>query len=321
MLAFLTVVALLTGLDFTRADSSSDSHCCTTDKADRRVPADVTRQDQSPPPEPNPVAGPNSVAGTWTIDFAAMPDGPLSPVDWVIETGTDIPGYNNEEQAYTNRTKNVRVENGALVIEAHRESYGAGANLRHYTSGRITTAGIRDLQYGELQVRAKMPRQANGIWPAIWMLPTNQIHRTGIDPGQIDYAKLYQLNGEIDIVELYGGAMPGRIESTIHTYHSLLRGRDEFAHSAPLDDASEAFHDYGIRWSDQEITFLLDGKPHYTYKKTSADPRDWPFDQPFHLLLNVAVGGEWAQSGGISVDGGAPPVRMEVQSISYTPQH
>lgn len=260
------------------------------------------------------------VAGAWTIDFSTQPDGPVSRQQWVIETGTEIPGYNNEEQVYTDRPENIRIEDGALVIEARREDYGTGENMRHYTSGRITTRGIHDMQYGRLTVRAKLPT-ANGLWPAIWMLPTDQVHRQGIDPAAIDYARLYELNGEGDLAEVFGGVMDGQVESTVHTYNSLRQGIGGIARSYALSNIDNDFHDYTVHWSPEKIEFLIDGAAHHSYSNPHTDEKDWPFDQRFHLLLNMAVGGVPFQENGVAVDSTAFPARMVVQRINYNPSY
>lgn len=263
------------------------------------------------------------IEGSWVIDFTSQPDGPLSPDEWVIETGTEIPGYNDEAQVYTDREKNVRIENGELVIEAHREDYGEGADARRYTSARITTKGIRDMMYGELTVCAKMPYQIAGVWPAIWMLPTHNVHQDGLnqDPAYKDYYLEYKNNGEIDLFESYGGMGDDYAWATVHTLDTHnTRGMSQMADLSEFGGTSEAYHDYGVRWSPERIEFLVDGTVYFVYENPGTDYRDWPFDQPFHALLNVAVGGDWMEhAGGMQIDDEGFPVRMSVQTITYVP--
>gem|GEM_PF-2275284 len=189
---------------------------------------------------------------------------------WSYDIGTGNWGWGNgEAQYYTNKCENVRVEDGLLKITAKQESF---AN-KDYTSGRLNTKGKFRFQYGRVEVRAKLPA-AEGTWPAIWMLGDNK--------NSIGWPDC----GEIDIVEQKGDDK----DKLLFTTHF---GAGSDSRSIPSGgSASTEFHVYGIEWTSDEITFMIDGmKLQDTYKKPSRYVNRWPFDAPQYLLLNIAVGG------------------------------
>jgi beta-glucanase (GH16 family) len=148
-------------------------------------------------------------------------------------------------------------------------------------------------------VRAKLP-QGVGTWPAIWMLPEES--KFGGWPN----------DGEIDIME-HVGYDPGSVHGTVHTEafnHTI--GTQKGAQMMVSDFASE-FHAYAIDWTPGKIDFFIDGQKYFTFEKTGDDPKAWPFDQPFHLILNIAVGGNWGGAKG--VDATIWPQRMEVDYV------
>jgi beta-glucanase (GH16 family) len=216
---------------------------------------------------------------------------------WNHEVGGH--GWGNDElQYYTDRRlKNARVENGKLIIEAHREDYKGS----EYTSARLTTKNKGDWVYGRMEVRAKLP-SGTGTWPAIWMLPTEWIYGDGSWPD----------NGEIDIME-HVGYDPGVIHGTIHTdAYNHMQGTQKGG-SINISDATESFHVYAIEWNSSEIRWYVDDQLYFTYENEGSGWRVWPFDHPFHMLLNIAIGGAW---GGVEgVDNSIFPVRMEVDYV------
>ncbi|MEQ9104862.1 MAG: family 16 glycosylhydrolase [Rhodothermales bacterium] len=231
----------------------------------------------------------------WSDEFEG--DGLVDASLWEYQVGAS--GWGNRElQFYTEeRLENVRRESGRLVIEARREDYEGAA----YTSGRIRTRGKGDWLYGRIEVRAKLPAGL-GTWPAIWMLATDSDHGDGGWPDM----------GEIDIMEAVGHD-PGRTHSAIHTNalnHSL--GTNPFATRAVPTSTTE-FHDYAMEWTPKRITTFVDGVPNLVFDRNGADWRRWPFDRPFHLILNIAVGGTWGGAQG--VDPTAFPTRMEIEYV------
>lgn len=231
----------------------------------------------------------------WADEFEG--DGLVDASKWEYQVGGS--GWGNQElQFYTaERTENVRRESGRLVIEARREDYQGAA----YTSGRIRTRGKADWLYGRIEVSARLPAGL-GTWPAIWMLATDSDHGDGGWPDM----------GEIDIMEAVGHD-PGRTHSAIHTNalnHSL--GTNPFA-TRSVPTSTTEFHEYALEWTPKRITTFVDGVPNLVFDRNGADWRRWPFDRPFHLILNVAVGGTWGGAEGVNPD--AFPTRMEVEYV------
>jgi beta-glucanase (GH16 family) len=189
---------------------------------------------------------------------------------------------NNEWQYYTwHRKENARVEGGHLVIEARKEAFGDA----QYTSARLVTRHKGDWKYGRIEVRAQLP-DGMGLWPAIWMLPTEK--KYGIWPK----------SGEIDIAETVGYT-PDSVYQTIHTgsYNGMLGTQK--ASLIPVPKLYSSFHTYSIEWTADFILFMIDGVGHQLFKRTPQDSDKWPFDQLFHLVLNVAVGGDFGGKKGV----------------------
>jgi beta-glucanase (GH16 family) len=278
------------------------------------APADTPPSQQSP----DQPATPERPAGSWTIDFASQPNGKPNAGHWNFQAGTggDDPdclcdGWGNaEDQYYTGRRENVRIENGKLVIEARGERMGD----KLYTSARINTKGKLDFMYGELEVTAKLPK-GRGTWPAIWMLSSDEKYTASAPDSAWNDPNFWAINGEIDVMEAVGHD-PGLIFNSLHTYASVS-GPFAETPGVPVSDMYGSFHRYGLRWTADSLTYTLDGNAIRTVRKTSNDPKHWPFSgQKFHLILNVAVGGEWGGQQGI--DPGAFPARMEIKKIDYT---
>ncbi len=228
----------------------------------------------------------------WSDEFdqPGLPD----PAKWSYEKGLV---RNNEKQFYTeNRRENARVEDGKLIIEARKEKSGGG----DFTSASLISKGHGEWKYGRIEVRAKLPA-ARGTWPAIWMLPA--------EFGKASWPKC----GEIDIME-HVGFNPGVIHGTLHseTYNHTKGTQRET--KIPVPTFASDFHTYAIDWSAEKIVMFIDGKSYATYDRKSGDTEnEWPFDKPFYLILNLAVGGSWGGAKGI--DDAAFPQRMEVESV------
>jgi len=231
----------------------------------------------------------------WADEFdkAGLPD----TAKWTYQTGGNGWG-NNEKQFYTSqRPENARIENGKLIIEARKEAYQGN----NYTSARLLTRGKQTWTYGRIDVRAKLPKGV-GTWPAIWMLGTN-LTRVG-----------WPLGGEIDIME-HVGFDEGVVHGTIHSEAYNHIKKTEKGGSVIITDVTTAFHTYAIDWTADQIDFYVDEKKYYSVQKATlgSSEAQWPFDQPFYLLLNVAVGGNWGGQKGI--DESIWPQRMEVDYV------
>jgi len=217
---------------------------------------------------------------------------------------------NDEDQAYTAREKNLRVEDGHLVIEAHKEDY-EGAS---YTSGRVHTDGKGDFLYGRFEVRAKLPA-GQGSWPAIWMLPSDPYrYATTCEEGE-DWqgsttCDAWPNSGEIDIMEHVGYQM-GHIHGTVHNEAYYWLKWEQRKGRILIDAVDEDFHVYALDWTPERIDAYVDDSHYFTYVNENSGWQAWPYDQPFHLILNIAVGGAWGRAGG-AIDDDIFPLQMEV---------
>ncbi|MDZ4147953.1 MAG: glycoside hydrolase family 16 protein [Flavobacteriaceae bacterium] len=197
---------------------------------------------------------------------------------------------NVEKQYYTDSLKNVRVENGFLILEAQIETvqnekyvskdvknWRENWEFADYTASSLTTENLAHWKYGIIEVKAKLP-EGVGLWPAIWMLGENR--------KEVGWPKA----GEIDIME-HVGFDKDSIFGTIHTeaYNHMKntqKGKRVFIKN-PYDE----FHVFSIEWTPEKIDFLLDGKVYNHVENEHKTTDEWPFDQPFYLKLNIAVGG------------------------------
>lgn len=220
---------------------------------------------------------------------------------------------NDEDQAYTDRQKNLRVEGGVLVIEAHKEDY-EGAE---FTSGRIHTEGKGDFLYGRFEVRAQLPR-GQGTWPAIWMLPSDPFkYATTCEPGE-DWqgsttCNAWPNSGEIDIMEHVGYQM-GHVHGTVHNEAYYWVKWEQRKGRVLLGDVDEAFHVYALEWSPERIDMFVDDVHYFTYVNEGTGWKAWPYDHAYNLILNVAVGGAWGRAGG-PIDDSVFPQRMRVDYV------
>lgn len=225
---------------------------------------------------------------------------------------------NDEDQAYTDRLKNVRVEGGKLVIEAHKESY---ANAE-YSSGRIHSLGKGDFLYGRAEIRAKLP-PGQGSWAAIWMLPSDPFKyattcKENEDWQGSDSCDAWPNSGEIDIMEHVGYDM-NRVHGTVHTKAYYWVNGEQRKATVEARDVDQAFHDYAVEWTPERIDIFFDGSRYFTYLNESEGWQAWPFDHPYHLILNLAIGGAWGRAGG-PIDDSVFPSRMEVDYVRvYAP--
>jgi len=229
----------------------------------------------------------------WSDEFESggLPD----PTKWDYDVGDH--GWGNNELEYYSKAdlKNSRVEDGILIIEALADP----TRSKGYTSARLVTKRKGFWQYGYIEVKAKLP-EGVGTWPAIWMLSEEDRHGG------------WPKNGEIDIME-HVGYDPGKVHGTVHTEAFNHTIGTQKGGQKMVSDFSEEFHTYAIDWTAEKIDFFIDGTKYFTFENTGSDYKDWPFDQPFHLILNIAVGGNW---GGVEgVDPKIWPQRMEVDYV------
>lgn len=197
------------------------------------------------------------------------------------------PGWGNRElQYYTDRPENVRVEDGKLVITAIKEPNKYQGY--DYTSTRIKTKGLFSKKYGKFEIRAKLPG-GKGLWPAIWMLPEHDVYGT------------WAASGEIDIMEGWGSDT-GRVGGTLH-YGGQWPDNTYSGKEYYFNDGSttEDYHVYGLEWEPGELRWYVDGELYSTqndwFSKSKGQPINnaypAPFDEQFHLIMNLAVGGNF----------------------------
>ncbi len=218
-------------------------------------------------------------AGKWNLiwsdefDYKGLPDNNK----WSYDTaGNSWKWGNNEAQYYTYaQLKNAEVKDGNLYINAVKEDYKGFK----YTSARLITKGKGDWLYGRYEIRAKLP-SGRGMWPAIWMLPTGSTYGG------------WPAGGEIDIMENVGFD-PYVIVASAHTSsYNHVQGTQK-NNKITITDCYDVFHVYALEWEAGEYRVYVDDKLYFTFKNEGTGYKAWPFDKPFHLLLNVAVGGNW----------------------------
>jgi beta-glucanase (GH16 family) len=225
----------------------------------------------------------DSLTRKWTLvwrDEFDEPNGSMpDPNKWSIVR--DGSGFGNQElEYYTDRPRNLHIENGHLAITAIRENYtGPDGISREYTSGKLQTAGHFEQKYGRFEARIKVPK-GQGIWPAFWML--------GGPPAG------WPACGEIDIMENVGFE-PSKIHGTLHgpgySGNNPLTGAYTLPNSARISDD---FHVFAAEWSPDAVRFYVDDHLYETQTVDSIpSSKRWAFDHPFFILLNVAVGGAW----------------------------
>jgi beta-glucanase (GH16 family) len=240
-----------------------------------------------------------TATGPWQLvwgDEFETPGAP-DPARWSCDTGGG--GWGNHElQFYTDsRRENVRVEHGCLILEARREPWRGAA----YTSARLVTKGKGDWTYGRFEIRARLPA-GRGTWPAIWMLPTVWNLGDGHWPD----------NGEIDIME-HVGHNAGVVHASTHSQKNQWKNNTQRTATLKIPDTTTAFHTYALEWDEKEIRIYVDDHHYFTSRKEGGDWKSWPFFRDFHLVLNLAVGGDWGAEKG--VDDAAFPQRLEIDYV------
>lgn len=217
---------------------------------------------------------------------------------WKYDVGNHGWG-NNEDQYYTeNRLENAKVEDGKLIITARKEDYEGSK----YTSARLLSKD--SWLYGRFEINAKLP-SGRGTWPAIWMLPTEWSYGG------------WPESGEIDIME-HVGHNHGVVHGSTHSLKYNWPNNTQKTATINVENVDTKFHTYALEWTPGKIEIFVDD---VSYFVSAFDPekdaedgwKAWPFDKPFHLILNIAVGGFWGGAEGI--DESIFPQTMEVDWI------
>jgi beta-glucanase (GH16 family) len=235
-------------------------------------PSAGTQANLEPPAE---TAAPIPALPGWELVWHDEFDGDaINSANWTFDIGGGGWG-NGEAEFYTARPENARVENGMLVIEARQEKYEGS----YYTSARLKTQGLQSFQYGRFEARLQVPGGA-GLWPAFWML------------GEDFNGNNWPDCGEVDIME-YIGREPDLIMGTLHGpgYSGALGlskwNRQEYA-------IADDFHTYAVEWKAGQIDWYYDGESYFTVTSADVGDRQWVFDHPFFIILNLAMGGQLA---------------------------
>ncbi|WP_462318267.1 glycoside hydrolase family 16 protein [Marinilabilia sp.] len=227
------------------------------------------------------------------FDYTGLPD----ETKWNYDTIGNSYGWgNNELQYYTvARGENAYVDGENLIITARKEAW----DDFNYTSARLTTQGKGDWLYGRMEIKAVIPG-GRGIWPAIWMLPTDWAYGG------------WPESGEIDIME-HVGYEPDSIYTTVHTGAFNHAIGTEVGKGTYVPRCENSFCVYAIEWRENKIDFFIDDEKVFTFDKRKGGSDVWPFDKRFYMILNVAVGGNW---GGLhGVDDDVFPARMLVDYV------
>lgn len=232
----------------------------------------------------------NSRKLIWSDEFnsASQPDRAY----WNYQLGDGCPDLcgwgNNEEQVYTQDVTNVRIEDGKLIIEAIKKD-------SIWTSARLTTRGKMNFTYGRIEFSAKLP-SGTGTWPALWML------------GEAIDTQGWPACGEIDVME-HVGRNPGVVQSALHSQSSF--GDTENKGDTQVETFDAEFHVYGANWLENKIEFFVDDKIFYTYQPELLNEETWPFQHPFYVIMNIAMGGGL----GGPIDPALTKARMEIDYV------
>ncbi len=225
----------------------------------------------------------------WNDEFSG------DALDESVWTRLELAAYtfNNEQQTYTDSIDNADVSDGQLVITARQEGNGS------ITSARLITADAAEWTYGRIEAMLMVP-DGIGTWPAFWMLPSASVYGS------------WPYSGEIDIME-HVGCQRDAIFATVHTgaYNHTLGTQ---LGGETTRDATSAFHLYSVDWTPETQRFFVDGELIFTFDNDGVGDSDtWPFDQTFHILLNLAFGGDWG--GWCGVDIGALPQEYRIDWV------
>lgn len=221
----------------------------------------------------------------WSDEFnyTGKPDS----TKWAFEYGLK---RNREKQYYVDSIKNARVENGILILETHKEKvkneafvskdakdWKKNTAFANYSAPSLTTNNIAEWTYGYIEIRAKLP-EGVGLWPAFWMLGANK--------GAVNWPEC----GEIDIME-HVGFNKDSIFGTIHTkaYNHMIGTQK--GKKTVINKPYDTFNEFAIEWTPEKIDFILNDTVYNHIKNEHKSTDEWPFDQDFHLKINIAVGG------------------------------
>jgi beta-glucanase (GH16 family) len=301
MLLALTLGAIV-ACDNTRFDTTT-----TTSRSDST--STTTTSTTTSPVLPSDCDIEPTLSGGWVLWFCE--DFAGDQLNREIWTPSNHVRHGSTQVFYADRPENLRVADGKLIFTAAKtpsEDLWKFDGMP-YTSARVETKGKLDFTYGRIVVVAKTAAGA-GTWPAIWMLPSTNVYGG------------WPRSGEIDIMEYYG-KKPGVVSAAYHTekYNHMNTNIATIARNKVVADAAETFHRYELIWTADSLTWLVDGEVLHFYRynnrleaQNTSSAAAWPFDQPFHLILNLGLGD--AGGGGAGpIDELALPTTFEIESV------
>lgn len=256
----------------------------------------------------------SSVATHWELVWSDEFDGDsIDSSKWSHEVNC-AGGGNNELQCYTARAENSYVADGQLHIVARAETYSGPAHFdddpaynaedtsktQPYTSARLRSKHKGDWKYGRMEISAKMPH-GQGIWPAIWMMPTESVYGPWPASGEIDIFEAVNLNTPLN------GGINNEVHGTLHYGRFWPNNTYTGDKTTPANNIWETFNTYAVEWEEGEIRWYVGNEHFATQTSDGWFTYYWdgqvqgfkrgegsaPFDQLFHLIMNLAVGGDW----------------------------
>lgn len=266
----------------------------------------------------------------WNDEFEASE---LDRTKWTPEESC-WGGGNSERQCYTDRPENIVVEDGKLLLRARKERFTGPARppeiaespnpqiTQDYTSGKVRTRGLHAWKYGRIEMRAKAPG-GQGIWPAFWMMPNEDVYGPWALSGEIDIFEGFNIGAQCDECD---GGRQNRTVSALHFGGMWPDNRyvDQWTRFPGDALPTEAFHVYSVEWGEGLIRFLVNDRVHLTVTADQWDTAsplaqgnpNAPFDQEFYVMMNLAIGGEKIEStneGGIAK--GSVPAQFEIDWV------
>lgn len=238
----------------------------------------------------------------WSDDFTGAAGNAPDNSKWSFDIGTGTKGWGNAElQTYTNRSSNIRLDgSGKLIITARSEAFGGA----YFTSARIKTKGKFSQAYGRFEARIKTPT-GPGIWPAFWMLGSNIDTKPWPQCGEIDIMEQRGQQSSVTLGTLHGPGYSGASGNQITKAYALTDGRFD-----------TDYFIYAVEWGENYIDFFVND---FLYQRITPEnvTGEWVFNQPFYLLLNVAVGGNFV---GFPTSGTPFPQSMYVDYVKVYKQ-
>lgn len=215
--------------------------------------------------------------------------------NWRFDDG---PVYNDEKEKYASGFgPNCSIKDGKLIITGRNDN-------GHYTSTRIQSK--KAWKYGYFECRARLPK-GRGTWPAFWLLG-DSLRKTKAQ-GNVGWPRC----GEIDVMEQVG-ADPDKIHCSLHSGTVNWMRKEQRTFTITIPKVTEEFHSYGLDWTPKHLDFYIDGKRVGGFEKPkNADFDNWPFDNPFYMIINLAIGGTWGGAQGI--DPAIFPCNYEIEYV------